>query len=115
MHPIKKVFIPRYSIEKELTDFLKNYQHVPYSHRQSINRVMNTFIIVNIGLICKRFFHVREVFLLPSVLSGTEHIWAFMCKNSLLICFESYQDIPYSHTGRVGMMMVEDGEHFANG
>ena len=38
-----------------------------------------------------------------------------MWKNSLLICFESYQDIPYSHTGRVDMMMAEDGEHFANG
>ena len=33
-------------------------------------------------------------------------------KKSLLICFESYQGIPYSHTGRVDR---EDGEHFANG
>ena len=28
----------------------------------------------------------------------------------LLLCFESYRGIPYSHTG----WWTEDGEHFAN-
>ena len=37
--------------------------------------------------------HSKKVFLLPSVCPGTEY-------NYLLVCFESYQGIPYSYTGR---------------
>ena len=46
-------------------------------------------------------FHSKKTFLLPSVWSGTEYTWALIWKKSLLICFESYQSIPYSHTGGV--------------
>ena len=46
-------------------------------------------------------FHSTKAFLLPSVWPGTEHTWALIWKESLIICFESYQSIPYSHTGRV--------------
>ena len=35
----------------------------------------------------------------PSVWPGTEDTWALI--KSLLICFESYQVILYSHTGRI--------------
>ena len=45
-------------------------------------------------------FHSKKAFLLLSVWPGTEYTWALICKKSLLICFESYQGIPYSHTGR---------------
>ena len=34
----------------------ENCQGVPYSHRQSRSRMMNTFIIVNITPRCKRYF-----------------------------------------------------------
>ena len=40
-------------------------------------------------------------FLLHSVWPGTEYTWTLNWKKSLLIYFESYQGIPYSHTGRV--------------
>ena len=43
----------------------------------------------------------KKAFLFPSVWPETEYPWAFTWKKSLLICFESYQGIPYSHTGRV--------------
>ena len=46
-------------------------------------------------------FHSKKAFLFPSVWPGTEYTWALICKKSLLICFESYQDILYSHTSRV--------------
>ena len=38
---------------------------------------------------------------LSAVWPGTEYTWALILKKSLLICFESYQGTPYSHTGRV--------------
>ena len=46
-------------------------------------------------------FHSKKVFFLPSAYPGTEYTWALIGKKSLLICLESYQGIPYSHTGRV--------------
>ena len=52
----------------------ENFQGVLYSHRQSTNEMMNTFIVVNITPTSKRL---------------------------LLICFESFQVIPFSYTGRV--------------
>ena len=42
----------------------------------------------------------KKAFLPHSVWPGTEYTWALICKKSLLIYFESYQGIPYSHTGR---------------
>ena len=46
-------------------------------------------------------FHSKEAFLLPSVWPGTEYTWALIEIKWLIICIESYQGIPYSHTGRV--------------
>ena len=46
-------------------------------------------------------FHSKKALLLPSVWPGTEFTWALIWKKSLLICFESYEGIPYSNTGRV--------------
>ena len=40
-------------------------------------------------------FHSNKALLLPSVWPGTEYTWALIWKKSLLICFESYQGIPY--------------------
>ena len=45
--------------------------------------------------------HSKKAFFLPSVWPGIEYTWALISKKSLLICFESYQGIPYSHTDRV--------------
>ena len=39
---------------KSLLICFENCQGVPYSHRQSRNGMLNTFIIVNITLACKR-------------------------------------------------------------
>ena len=44
----------------------------------------------------------KKAFLLPSVRPGTEYTWALIWKKNLLICFQNYQGIPYSNTGRVG-------------
>ena len=87
----------------------KNCLGVPYSHRQSRNRMMNTFIIVNITPICivrdslkdkSILVHFKKVFLLPSVWPRTEYTRALIWKKGLLICFESYPGygIPYSPT-----------------
>ena len=43
----------------------------------------------------------RKTFLSSSVWPRREYTWTLNWKQSLLICFESYQGIPYSHTGRV--------------
>ena len=77
--------------------------------RHSSNRMMSTLIIVNITSTCVRdrledkylLVHSKKTFLLPSVWPGIEYNWALVWKKSLLICFESYQGIPYSHTGIV--------------
>ena len=55
----------------------------------------------NSSLEKSKLFHSKRTFLLLSVWPGTEYTWALIWKKSLLICFESYQGIPYSHTGRV--------------
>ena len=47
----------------------------------------------------------KKVFLLSSVWQRAKCTWALISKKSLLIYFESYQGIPYSHTGRVGRGM----------
>ena len=76
---------------------------------ESRNRMMNTFIIVNINP------HVRDSLDDKSMLSTpkrhsfslqqntleTEYTWALIWDKSLLICFERYQGIQYSYTGRV--------------
>ena len=49
----------------------------------------------------------KKAFFLLSIWPGTECTW----KKSLLICFESYQGIPYSHLAEY----TDDGENFANG
>ena len=43
----------------------------------------------------------KKAFLLPSVWPGIEYTWALIWKKSLMICFENYQGLPYSHTGRI--------------
>ena len=45
--------------------------------------------------------HSRMAILLPLIWQGTLYTWTPIWKKSLLICVESYQSIPYSHTGRV--------------
>ena len=69
---------------------------------------MNPFMIVNITPHVRDSledestpFHSNKAFLLPSVWLGAEYTCALIWKKSLLICFESYQGIPNSHTGRV--------------
>ena len=49
--------------------------------------------------------HSKKGFLLPSVWPETEYTLALIWRKSLLVCFESYQGIPYSHTGRVDRMI----------
>ena len=56
--------------------------------------------------------HSKKASLLPSVWPDREYTWALIWKKSLLICFESFQRIPYSLTGKVDRGY---GEHFANG
>ena len=57
-----------------------NCLSVPYSHRQSRNRMINTFIIVNITPACKSslenksiLVHSIKTFVLPSIWPGTEY------------------------------------------
>ena len=97
--------IPGHSIESRAYWFILKIARM-FPILTSRNR-MNTFIIVNINPTCKRctwsicFSIQKRPSLFPSVWPGTECTWALICEKSLLICFESYQGIPYSHTGRV--------------
>ena len=84
----------------------------------SRNRLMNNFI-VNINPHARdssqdkpMLFHSKKVLLLPSVWPGTEYTWALIWKKSLIICFESYQGIPYLFPYRQSR---QEFEHFANG
>ena len=47
------------------------------------------------GIYKSMVFRSKKVLLLPSVPPGTEYTWALIWKKSLIICFESYQGIPY--------------------
>ena len=87
----------------------------------SRNRLINTFIIVKITPTCNvrdsswdksMLFCSKKVLLLPSVWPGAEYTWALIWKKSLIICFESYQGIPYLFPYRQSR---QEFEHFANG
>ena len=85
----------------------------------SRNTMMNTFITVNITPTWgdsswdkSMLFHSKKALLLPSVWPGTEYTWALIWKKSLIICFESYQGIPYLFPYRQSR---QEFEHFANG
>ena len=94
--------IPGHSIERRAYWFILKIVRM-ISIPTSRIRMMNTFIIVNIIHTYKRFPNPKKVFLLPSVWPRTEYTWALIWKKNLLqlICFQSYQGIPYSHRGRV--------------
>ena len=70
---------------------------------------MNFFIIVNIISTCKETVHMtslcfsiqKKAFLFSFSLARNRYTWSLVCKKGLLICFESYQGILYSHTGKV--------------
>ena len=49
----KKRIYPETQVKGELLIYFENCQGAPYSHRQSSNRMMNSFVIVNITPICK--------------------------------------------------------------
>ena len=51
-------------------------------------------------------FHCKIAFFLPSVWSGTEYTLALIWIKKLLIYFESYQGISYSHTSRVDRNVI---------
>ena len=98
-----------WKLKRGFTDLFWKSSGCSLSHRQSRNRMINTFTIVNITL------HVRDsiedtsilvqsknIFLLPSVWSGTDYSWALIWKKCLLIYSENYQGIPYSSKIRVG-------------
>ena len=74
----------------------------------SRNRMMNTFVIVNITPHIRdsvedksMLAHSKKAFLLPSIWPGIEYTRVLIWKKTLLICFESYQGIPFSHACRV--------------
>ena len=46
-------------------------------------------------------FHSKKAFFPLSVWPRIEYTWALIRNKGLLICFEGYQGILYSHTGRV--------------
>ena len=83
--------------KESLLNCYESCQSVPYTHRQSWNRMMNTFIIVDITPTCERC-PLQKGLLLSSIWPGTEYTWVLI-SNSLLISFESYPVIPYSHKG----------------
>ena len=97
--------------KESLLIYFEYFQGVPCFHRQSMNRMMNTFIIVNITPICRRdsledkfmlLVHFKKAF--PLTLLGHSFYW-------LLFHFENYQGIPlFLHR----QSRLEDGEHFAN-
>ena len=51
-------------------------------------------------------FHCKIAFFLPSVWPGTEYTLALIWIKKLLIYFESYQGISYSHTSRVDRNVI---------
>ena len=119
LHPPKKAFLsfsvwPRKECtwtlnwKRSLLICFENCQGFSYSHRQSRNRMINTFIVAHIAPHLKHSLEDKSIlvlskkaFLLPSVCPGTEHTWIFIWEKSLLISFESYQGVPYSHTSKV--------------
>ena len=116
LHPSKKAFLsPLVWPRREHTWILNWKQSLlfffwdrMFSILTSRNRMMNTFIIVKIlphgrdsSEDKSMLFHSKKAFLLPVVWPGTEYTRTLIWKNSLLVCFESYQSIPYIHTGRV--------------
>ena len=99
--------IPEHSVERRAYWFVLKIARVLHIFTRR-NKMTNTFIIVNINPHVRdnledksMLAHSKKAFHLPSVWPVTECIWALIWKKSLLICFERYQGIPYSHRGRV--------------
>ena len=96
LHPQKKAFLsssvcPRreytwtLSPKESVLICFENCQCVPYSQRQSRNKMMNTFLIVNITPHVRNsldnksmLVHFKKAFLLSSVRPGTEYTWALI-------------------------------------
>ena len=99
LHPSKKksLFFPlQFGSEENISGnsierrvyiliYFENWQGAPCSYRQSRNRMMNTFIIVNITPICKRQFR-GYIYACPHQKGPPYHFtWALIWKKSLLL------------------------------
>ena len=91
----RKEYIWKLNWKESLQICSENCQGVPCFHWQSRNRMMNTFIIANITPICNRFKKKPSLSL---------HLGTYLKEELItyiLLCFESYQGVSYSHTGRI--------------
>ena len=93
----RREYICKLNWKKSLLIHFENCQGAPCSHRQSRNRIMNTFIIVNITSLKDKsmlLVHFKKAF--PLTFGHSFERRAYW----LLFHFESYQGIPYSYTGK---------------
>ena len=81
----RREYIWKLNWKESLLIYFENWQGAPCSHRQSRNRMMNTFIIVNITPICKRQFR-GYIYACPHQKGPPYHFtWALIWKKSLLL------------------------------
>ena len=122
--PSKKAFLfssvwPRrehtwtYNWEECLLICFENYQGVPYSHWQSRNRMVETFIIVNTNPTCledkSMFVHSKKTFLLPSVWQGQNILGHSFERKDYWFVLKAIRVFP------IPTQENENAEHFANG
>ena len=99
----RRKYIWKLNWKESLLIYFENWQGAPCSYRQSRNRMMNTFIIVNITRYAIDSLEDKSMFVLfkkTFPLTSFGHSFERRAYY-LLLCFESYRSIPYSHTGRV--------------
>ena len=99
----RREYIWKLNWNESLLIYLENFQGVPCSHTQSRNRMMNTFIIVNITPYMEvrdsledKSVHFKKAF--PLTLLGRTYLKEEL--TDYFTHFESYQDVPYSYTGK---------------
>ena len=99
----RREYMWKLSWKESLLICFRNYQAVPCSHRQSMNRMMNSFIIVNITPYAKDSLEDKSILVLFKKAFPLTSLGRSFQRRAynLLLCLESYQAIPYSHTGRV--------------
>ena len=107
----RREYIWKLNCKESLLIYSENFQGAPCSHRQSRNRMMNTFIMVNITPIC-RWESLEDESILLVHFKKTFSLTLFGHSFSrrvywLLFHYESYQGIPlFLHTGKADERMV---------
>ena len=92
--------------KESLLIYFEYFQGVPCFHRQSMNRMMNTFIIVNITPICRRDSLEDKLCFLSTSKRPSPSLYLGTPFTDYCFIFKITRAFPYSYTGKIDWRMV---------